>query len=154
MSLILTPPVNRKPVETSINIFKEDLIKKALLKELNRKGQVIFIHNRIANIYDMERKLKALLPSLRLRTAHGKMDKLQEKIALDFFQQKFDLLLCTTIVESGMDFPNANTMFIHHAEQFGLSELHQLRGRVGRSERNAYCYLLIPPEKKVSQSAI
>ncbi len=154
MSLILTPPINRKPVETSINIFKEDLIKKALLKELNRKGQIIFIHNRIANIYDMERKLKALLPSLRLRTAHGKMDKLQEKIALDFFQQKFDLLLCTTIVESGMDFPGANTLFIHHAEQFGLSELHQLRGRVGRSERNAYCYLLIPSEKKVSQSAM
>lgn len=154
MSLILTPPQNRKPVETSISLFKENLIKEAILKELNRKGQIIFIHNRIADIYNMERKLKSILPTLRLRTAHGKMDKIQEKTALDFFQQKFDLLLCTTIVESGMDFPKANTLFIHHAEHFGLSELHQLRGRVGRSERTAYCYLLIPPEEKVSQSAM
>ena len=154
MSLINTPPKNRKPVETFINHFNGEDIKQAVKKELMRKGQVIFIHNRIADIYEMERKLKNLLPFARIRCAHGKMKGLQEDIVLDFFHQKFDLLLCTTIVESGMDFPRANTLFIHRAEQFGLSALHQLRGRVGRSDKTAYCHLLIDPRKKISSEAL
>lgn len=154
ISLILTPPLNRKSIKTFISPFKKELIKKAILKEQERKGQVIFIHNRISDIFKIENQLKTLLPSLRIRTAHGKMKNLQEKIVLDFLQEKFDLLLCTTIVESGMDFPKAGTLFINQAEQFGLSQLHQLRGRVGRSERQSYCYLLTDPHKKISQTAL
>ncbi|MDE0518252.1 MAG: DEAD/DEAH box helicase, partial [Bdellovibrionales bacterium] len=154
MSVILTPPLNRKPVHTFISPFKESLIKTALLKELDRNGQVIFIHNRIADIHIIEEKIKKLLPSIRVRIAHGKRKDLQQKTVLDFFYQKFDLLLCTTIVESGMDFPKANTMFINQAEQFGLSQLHQLRGRIGRSERSSYCYLLIDPRKKIPGPAM
>ena len=154
MSVILTPPLNRKPVHTFIKPFSEELIKKTVSKELERNGQVIFIHNRIADIYLIEEKLKKLLPSVRIQTAHGKMKDLQEKVVLDFFYQKFDLLLCTTIVESGMDFPNANTLFINQSDQFGLSQLHQLRGRIGRSDRQSHCYLLIDPRKKVSQKAL
>ena len=154
ISLILTPPLNRKSIKTFISPFKEELIKKAVLKEQERKGQVIFIHNRISDIFNIENQLKNLLPSVRIRTAHGKMKNLQEKIVLDFFQEKFDLLLCTTIVESGMDFPKAGTLFINQAEQFGLSQLHQLRGRVGRSERQSYCYLLTDSYKKISQTAL
>ena len=154
MSTILTPPLNRKAVETFISPFNEELIKKAILKELNRNGQIIFIHNRIATISKMEKKLKSLLPSTRIRMAHGQMKNLQQKVVLDFFHQKFDLLLCTTIVESGMDFPKASTLFISQAEQFGLSQLHQLRGRIGRSARQSYCYLMIDPNKKISQQAL
>ena len=154
MSVILSPPLNRKAVKTFISPFRESLIKKAILKELDRTGQVIFIHNRIANIYDMEKRLKAFLPSVRIRTAHGKMKDLQQRIVLDFFHQQFDLLLCTTIVESGMDFPKAGTIFINQPEQFGLSQLHQLRGRIGRSERQSYCYLLIDQHKKIPQKAL
>ncbi|MDE0120089.1 MAG: transcription-repair coupling factor [Bdellovibrionales bacterium] len=154
MSVILTPPLNRKPVHTFISPFKESLIKTAILKELDRKGQVIFIHNRIADIHIMEDKIKKLLPTIRIRTAHGKKKDLQQKTVLDFFYQKFDLLLCTTIVESGMDFPKANTLFINQAEKFGLSQLHQLRGRIGRSDRSSYCYLLIDPRKNIPQPAM
>ena len=154
ISFILTPPLNRKPVQTFISPFKKDLIKKAVLKELERKGQIIFIHNRISDIFKMETLLTKLLPRTRIRTAHGKMKNLQEKIVLDFYQEKFDLLLCTTIVESGMDFPKAGTLFIHQADGFGLSQLHQLRGRVGRSERPSYCYLLTDPRKKISEKAL
>ena len=154
MSVILTPPLNRKGVHTFISPFREELIKKAISKEMNRKGQVIFIHNRISDIHTVEEKLKKLLPSVRIRMAHGKMKDLQQKIVLDFFHQQFDLLLCTTIIESGMDFPKANTLFINQAEQFGLSQLHQLRGRVGRSERSSYCYLLVDQRKKIPQPAM
>ena len=154
MSLILTPPLNRKSVHTFIKPFSGELIKKAISKELERDGQIIFIHNRIADIYRIEEQLKELLPSLRIQTAHGKRKDLQEKVVLDFFQRKFDLLLCTTIIESGMDFPNANTLFINQSDQFGLSQLHQLRGRIGRSDRQSYCYLLIDPRKRMSQKAL
>ena len=154
MSLILTPPLNRKPIHTFIKPFSGELIKKAVSKELEREGQIIFIHNRIADIYQIEENLKKLLPSLRIQTAHGKRKDLQEKVVLDFFQRKFDLLLCTTIIESGMDFPNANTLFINRSDQFGLSQLHQLRGRIGRSDRQSYCYLLIDPRKRMPQKAL
>ena len=154
MSPILTPPLNRKAVKTFIGPFKESLIKKAVYKELKREGQIIFFHNRIADIEEVERKLKTLLPGVRIRKAHGKMQDLQQKIVLDFFQHKFDLLLCTTIVESGMDFSRAGTLFINRAEQFGLSQLHQLRGRVGRSDKQSYCYLLIDPLKPCSNEAL
>ena len=154
MSIILTPPLNRKAVKTFISPFREKLIKEAVLKELDRKGQIIFIHNRVSSIYEVEKKLQALFPSVRIQTAHGQMKDLQQKVVLDFFQHKFDLLLCTTIVESGMDFPRASTLFINQAEQFGLSQLHQLRGRIGRSERQSYCYLLTDPNKKISSQAL
>ena len=154
MSIILTPPLNRKSIHTFIKPFSEELIKKAISKELERDGQIIFIHNRIADIYRIEEQLKKLLPSVKIQTAHGKMKDLQEKVVLDFFQRKFDLLLCTTIIESGMDFPNANTLFINQSDQFGLSQLHQLRGRIGRSDRQSYCYLLIDPRKRISQKAL
>ncbi len=154
MSLILTAPLNRKAVETVISPFKGELIKTAVLKELSRAGQIIFIHNRIADIYIMEEKLKKLLPSVRIRTAHGQMKNLQQKMVLDFFYHRFDLLLCTTIVESGMDFTNAGTLFINQAGQFGLSQLHQLRGRIGRSERPAYCYMLTDPRREVSEAGM
>ena len=153
MSAVLTPPLNRKPVQTLVSPFNKGLIKTAIQKELNRGGQVIFIHNRVRDIKEMEKKLKELLPSsVRIRTAHGQTKNLREKIALDFFYQRFDVLLCTTIVESGMDFPNANTLFINQAEQFGLSQLHQIRGRTGRSDKTAYCYMLI--KSQISKQAV
>ena len=154
LSLILTAPLNRLPVGTRLSPFKEDLIKSAVLKEMERGGQIIFIHNRIADIYKMEKYLQNLLPSVRIQTAHGKMKNLQEKVVVDFFYQKFDLLLCTTIMEAGMDFPGAGTLFINNADRFGLSELHQLRGRVGRSEKKSYCYLLIKPGKPLSSETL
>jgi len=154
ISVILTPPLHRKAVKTYISPFKENLIKEATLKEINRQGQIIFIHNRISDIFEVENKLKTLLPNVRIQTAHGKMKNLQQKLVLDFFQQKFDLLLCTTIVESGMDFPKAGTLFINNASLFGLSQLHQIRGRIGRSERQSFCYLLIDPRKKTPEPAL
>ncbi len=154
MSFILSPPLNRKSVKTGISPFKAELIKEACQKELKRGGQIIFIHNRTASLPAMEEKLKKLLPFARIRSAHGKTKNLEERVAVDFLKGKFNLLLCTTIVESGMDFPKAGTLFIHQAEQFGLSELYQLRGRVGRSDRQAYCFMLTDPGKALSEEAL
>ena len=154
ISLINTPPLNRKPIKTFLNIYNEDLIKKAILKEQSRSGQMIFIHNRIADIHKIAEKLKSIAPSIRLRFAHGQMKDLQKAIARDFFYQKFDMLVCTTIVESGMDFPLAGTLFINNADEFGLSQLYQLRGRIGRSDKQAYCYLLIKERKKATEEAL
>ena len=153
ISLINTPPLNRKSIKTFINIYNEDLIKKAILKELDRQGQVIFIHNRIADIYKIEEQLKKIVPSARIRVAHGKMKTLQKNIVLDFFYRKFDVLVCTTIVESGMDFPLAGTLFINNSDDFGLSQLHQIRGRIGRSDRQSNCYLLVKNNKSLSEQA-
>ena len=152
MSLILSPPLNRKSLKIEISLFKDQVIKEASQREIKRGGQIIFIHNRVKSLPALEDKLKKLLPSARIRTAHGKTKDL-EQVAVDFLQKKFDLLLCTTIVESGMDFPNAGTMFIHQPEKFGLSELYQLKGRVGRSSRQAYCYMLTCPQKALSEEA-
>lgn len=145
LSIINTPPPNRFPVQTEIHSFDEDVIREAIQLELNRNGQVFFINNRIQNIYNIEAMLKRLLPGIRVAVGHGQMAPQQlEEVIVDFIEYEYDVLVATTIIESGIDIPNVNTIIINSAHKFGLSDLHQLRGRVGRSNRKAYCYLLAP----------
>jgi transcription-repair coupling factor (superfamily II helicase) len=146
LSIINTAPPNRQPVHTEIAVFDETLIQEAIYYETERGGQVFFIHNRVQGLAEMRARIQALCPDVSIGLAHGQMegDELEEAI-LDFTVQKYDVLLCTNIVESGVDIPNANTMIINNAHHFGLSDLHQLRGRVGRSNKKAFCYLLAPP---------
>jgi len=146
LSLINTPPQDRLPVRTYVMKFNKEVIKKAVEAELTRGGQVLFVHNRVQSIYQVENELKELLPKTRIRVGHGQMneDELEETI-LGFFHHEFDLLLCTTIIESGMDIPRTNTILIDRSDTFGLSQLYQLRGRVGRGTERAYCYLFVPP---------
>ncbi len=146
LSIIQTPPPNRYPIVTELHGFNEELIREAIQYELARNGQVFFIHNRVQNIYDVEAVIKRILPNVRTVVGHGQMDgpKL-EQVMLDFINGEYDVLIATTIIESGLDIPNANTIIINHAQNFGLSDLHQLRGRVGRSNKKAFCYLLAPP---------
>src|SRR5699024_2543518 len=143
LSIINTPPPNRQPVDTQIHSFNKDLIRDAITHETSRGGQVFFIHNRVKNIESVASMVRELVPDVRVRVAHGQMssDKL-ENIIEDFYDHKFDVLLSTNIVENGIDISNANTMIINRADRFGLAELHQLRGRVGRSTRKAFCYLI------------
>ena len=145
LSIINTPPPNRYPVQTEIHLFDEDVIKEAIQLEMNRNGQVFFINNRIQNIYVIENLIKRLVPGCRVAVGHGQMpaDKL-EQIIVDFIDYEYDVLVATTIIESGIDIPNVNTIIINSAQNFGLSDLHQLRGRVGRSNRKAFCYLMAP----------
>jgi len=154
LSLIVTPPGMREAVETRVGGFDESLIKNACQREIDRDGQILFVHNRVKSIYKLEERLKNLIPNLRLAVAHGQMaeSELEDKMN-DFIHQKYDLLLATSIVENGIDIPNANTMFVDHAEQFGLSDLYQLRGRVGRSNRKAYCYFLIHEDQNITADA-
>ncbi|MEX0747394.1 MAG: DEAD/DEAH box helicase, partial [Rhodothermales bacterium] len=145
LSIIATPPPNRQPIETEIHTFDKDLIRDAILYEVSRGGQVFFIHNRVQSIDEVAGMLRAVVPDVRIRTAHGQMQAHQlEDVMLAFIGGKFDVLVSTNIIESGLDISNANTIIINHAERFGLAELHQLRGRVGRSDRKAFCYLLVP----------
>ena len=147
MSTIDTPPPNRLPVCTTVCPYNEELITKAIETELARKGQVFFLHNRVQSIYAMEALLHRLVPQARIVTGHGQMDKADlEKIMTEFVQGKADVLLATTIIESGIDIPNANTIIIDRADRFGLADLYQLRGRVGRGNQRAYAYLLLPEE--------
>jgi len=145
LSIINTPPPNRFPVQTEIHPFDEDVIREAIQLEINRNGQVFFVNNRIQNIYQMEAMIRKLVPGVRVAVGHGQMppDKLEEVI-VDFIDYEYDVLVATTIIESGIDIPNVNTIIINSAHRFGLSDLHQLRGRVGRSNRKAYCYLMSP----------
>jgi transcription-repair coupling factor (superfamily II helicase) len=145
LSVINTPPPNRYPVQTEIHSFDEDVIREAILLEMSRNGQVFFVNNRIQSIYAMEAMIKRLVPGVRVVVGHGQMppDKLEE-IIVDFIDYEYDVLVATTIIESGIDIPNVNTIIINSAHRFGLSDLHQLRGRVGRSNRKAYCYLIAP----------
>jgi len=145
LSIINTPPPNRYPVQTEIHAFDEDVIREAIQLEMNRNGQVFFVNNRIQNIYMIEAMIKRLVPGCRVAVGHGQMpaEKLEEVI-VDFIDYEYDVLVATTIIESGIDIPNVNTIIINSAHRFGLSDLHQLRGRVGRSNRRAYCYLLSP----------
>ncbi|MDR2810135.1 MAG: transcription-repair coupling factor [Tannerellaceae bacterium] len=154
LSNITTPPPNRYPVQTDVERFNPDLIREAIEFEMNRNGQVFFIHNRIHNIHEIESLVKREAPDARVCVAHGQMEpgKL-EKILLDFINYEYDVLIATSIVENGIDVPNANTILINNAQQFGLSDLHQLRGRVGRSNRKAFCYLLSPPLSSLAQNA-
>jgi len=146
LSVIKTPPPNRQPVETQIVGFNEELIRDAVSYELQRDGQVYFINNRVENLKDIAGLIQRLVPDARVITGHGQMDGKQlEQNVLDFMEGKYDVLVSTTIVESGVDVPNANTIFINDAQRFGMADLHQMRGRVGRSNRKAFCYLITPP---------
>ncbi len=154
LSYINTPPPNRQPIQTEIHSFDKNLIRDAILYETGRGGQVFFIHNRVQSIEEMATTLRQLVPGVRIKTAHGQMesDRL-EKEMMDFMQRKYEVLVSTNIVESGLDISNANTIIINHAERFGLAELHQLRGRVGRSNRKAFCYLLVQNIKSITKEA-
>ncbi|MDL2282076.1 transcription-repair coupling factor [Parabacteroides sp. OttesenSCG-928-G06] len=154
LSNISTPPPNRYPVQTEVERFNPDIIREAINFEMSRNGQVFFINNRIQNIHEIEALVRREVPDARIAVGHGQMDpKTLEKILLDFVNYEYDVLIATSIVESGIDVPNANTIIINNAQQFGLSDLHQLRGRVGRSNRKAFCYLLSPPLSSLSQEA-
>jgi transcription-repair coupling factor (superfamily II helicase) len=154
LAIINTPPPNRHPIITSLCEYNTDIIKEAVEYETQRGGQVFFIHNRVQNISEVESTVQKLCPGVRTVSAHGQMnsDKL-EKIMLGFISGKFDVLISTTIIESGLDIPNANTIIINNAHNFGLSDLHQLRGRVGRSNKKAFCYLLAPPPQNLTREA-
>lgn len=154
LSSITTPPPNRYPVQTEVERFNPDIIREAINFEMSRNGQVFFINNRIQNIYEIEALVRREVPDARVVVGHGQMDPENlEKIILDFVNYEYDVLIATSIVESGIDVPNANTIIINNAQQFGLSDLHQLRGRVGRSNRKAFCYLLSPPLASLTQEA-
>jgi transcription-repair coupling factor (superfamily II helicase) len=145
LSIIQTPPPNRQPIETELSDFSEELIRDAIMYEMNRGGQTFFISNRVENLPEMAGLVQRLVPDARVAMAHGRMDgKEAEETLMHFLEGDIDVLVATSIVENGLDIPNANTMIINNAHQFGLSDLHQMRGRVGRSNRKAFCYLLIP----------
>lgn len=146
LSIINTPPPNRQPIQTEVMVFNEDAIRDIIYYETERGGQVFFIHNRVNGLSEMKGLIQGLCPDLSIAFAHGQMegDELEDTI-LDFMDKKYDVLVCTNIVESGVDIPNVNTIIVNNAHQFGLSDLHQLRGRVGRSNKKAFCYLLAPP---------
>lgn len=154
LSLINTAPMDRLPTRTFISKFDKDTIHKGVMSEIERGGQVFFLHNRVQSIYSLTDELRELLPNVRIKVAHGQMNETDlEKTMLEFFNHEIDMLVCTTIIESGMDIPNANTMFIDNAHHLGLSQLYQLRGRVGRSKQRAYCYLIIPSQKRLDADA-
>ncbi len=154
LSVINTPPPNRFPIQTDVRVFGEEVIREAILYEISRGGQVFFVHNRVQNIHDVEAMIKKFIPNISVAVAHGQMDGPHlEKIMLDFIEGAYDILLATTIIESGLDIPNVNTIIINDAHHFGLSDLHQLRGRVGRSNRKAFCYLLAPPAVMLTNEA-
>lgn len=154
LSVIKTPPPNRQPVETQSVGFDEELIRDAISYELQRDGQVYFINNRIENLKEIAGLIQRLVPDARVITGHGQMDGKQlERNILDFMEGKYDVLVSTTIVESGVDVPNANTLFINDAQKFGMADLHQMRGRVGRSNRKAFCYLITPSYDLISSEA-
>jgi transcription-repair coupling factor (superfamily II helicase) len=146
LSVIRTPPPNRQPIQTEVRVFNEDLIRDAVMTEVNRGGQVFFVHNRVLDLPGIVEALKRICPETDVAMAHGQMDPEHlEQVLVDFIDRKFDVLACTNIIETGLDIPNANTIIINRADMFGLSDLHQLRGRVGRSNQKAYCYLFAPP---------
>ncbi len=154
LSIINTPPPNRMPIVTEIHGYNEEIIKEGIEYEVSRNGQVFFIHNRVENIKQVQSHINRICPYVKTAVVHGKMDGTTiENVMYDFIQGDYDVLLATTIVESGLDIPNANTIFINDAHHFGLSELHQLRGRVGRSNKKAFCYLLAPPLTTLTHDA-
>lgn len=155
MSIIATPPANRLAVKTFVTEWNDGLIVESCLRELRRGGQVYFLHNKVDTIESTANKIRELLPEAKVDIAHGQMRESElEQVMLDFYHRRFNILVCTTIIETGIDFPNANTIIIERADNFGLSQLHQLRGRVGRSHHKAYCYLLAPPKKTMTKDAL
>ncbi len=154
LSIINTPPPNRMPIVTELYGYNDDIIKEGIEYEVSRNGQVFFIHNRVENIKQIEAHINRICPNVKTAIVHGQMDGPHvENVMYDFIQGDYDVLLATTIIESGLDIPNANTIFINDAHHFGLSELHQLRGRVGRSNKKAFCYLLAPPLTTLTHEA-
>src|SRR6476659_6527307 len=154
MSTITTPPEERHPVLTYVGGYEDRTIVAAVRRELLREGQVFYIHNRVQSIEKAAAKIRELVPEARVGVAHGQMGEHQlEQVMLDFWEKTFDVLVCTTIVESGLDVSNANTMIIERADTLRLSQLHQLRGRVGRSSERAYAYFLYPAEKPLTETA-
>ncbi|NND35011.1 MAG: transcription-repair coupling factor, partial [Saprospiraceae bacterium] len=154
LSIIRTPPPNRQPIYTETRVFNDELIKDAIYYEVNRGGQVFFVHNRVKNLPEMMILLKRLCPDIEIAMAHGQMEsKHLEKTLVAFIEGHYDVLLCTNIIETGLDIANANTIIINNAHQFGMSDLHQLRGRVGRSNRKAFCYLFCPPLSTLTSEA-
>jgi len=155
MSLITTPPAERLAVKTFVSEWNDVVIREACLREIKRGGQVYFIHNRVEDIGKIEDKLQKLVPEAAIRIGHGQMPERElEQVMLDFYHRRFNVLLCTTIVESGIDVPTANTIVINRADRFGLAQLHQLRGRVGRSHHRAYAYLVAPPKAAMTADAV
>ncbi|MDR3235590.1 MAG: transcription-repair coupling factor [Prevotellaceae bacterium] len=154
LSIINTPPLNRHPIVTEVHTFQENIIRDAINYETNRGGQVFFLHNRVQDIREIEDIIRRICPDVKTCVGHGQMPpEALEKVILDFMHGDYDVLICTTIIENGIDIPNANTIIINHAQNFGLSDLHQLRGRVGRSNRKAFCYLLAPPFISITDEA-
>ncbi len=154
LSIITTPPTNRLPVRVIVASLEEGLIRDSIHSEINRGGQVFFLHNRVEDIDEMRLYILSLCPEARVQVAHGQMHESRlEKVMLDFTEHKFDVLVCSTIIESGIDIPNVNTLMVHHAERFGLAQLYQLKGRVGRGARQAYAYFFIPPIQQLSAEA-
>jgi transcription-repair coupling factor (superfamily II helicase) len=155
MSLITTPPADRLAVKTFVGEWNNVVIREACLREIKRGGQVYFIHNRVEDIASVGERLAELVPEADIRIGHGQMPERElEQVMLDFYHRRFNVLLCTTIVESGIDVPTANTIIINRADQFGLAQLHQLRGRVGRSHHRAYAYLVAPPRAALTADAV
>lgn len=154
LSIINTPPPNRFPVETQLHVFNDEVLRDAIYYEMSRGGQVFFVHNRIQNLKEIAGLIQRLCPEVKIATAHGQMDgKELETIMLDFIEGNYDILVSTSIIEAGLDISNANTIVINNAHHFGLSDLHQLRGRVGRSNKKAFCYLLSPPVSTLTSEA-
>ena len=154
LSILTTPPSNRYPVTTEVCTYDDEIIRDAIVTEMNRNGQVFLINNRVQNIYLIEQKVRALVPDARVAVAHGQMPTEQlEQTIIDFIDYEYDVLIATSVIESGVDIPNVNTIIVHNAHMFGLSDLHQLRGRVGRSNRKAYCYLMAPPLNALTSDA-
>ena len=155
LSIISTPPKNRQPIETIVHEYDEDILQEAITRELGRGGQVFVLNNRINSLDAMFDTVRRLVPKARIGIAHGQMPtKELEQVMLDFLQKELNVLICTTIIESGLDISNVNTIIINRADMFGLSDLYQLRGRVGRSDRKAYCYLFTPPPSTLTQDAL
>ncbi len=154
MSTLATPPEERHPVLTFVGAYDEKQITAAIRRELLREGQVFFVHNKVSSIERLASRVRELVPEARVATAHGKMGEHRlEQVVLDFWERRFDVLVCTTIVETGLDISNANTLILDRADTFGLSQLHQLRGRVGRGRERAYAYFLYPPDKPLTETA-
>lgn len=155
MSIINTPPQNRLQVKTMVGEFNETMVKNAIMHELERDGQVFYLYNKIETILEMQKKIQQIVPNARIKVGHAQLSEIElENIMTEFSNREFDVLLCTTIIESGLDIPNANTIIIHDADKFGLAQLYQLRGRVGRSERQAYCYCLYDHKKLLTPEAV
>jgi len=154
LTLLNTPPADRQPILTYVGAYDERAVAEAIGRELLREGQVFFVHNRVQDIDDVTRRVRELVPEARVAVAHGQMDEGSlEKVVLDFWQGEFDVLVCTTIIESGIDMPTVNTLVVDRADRLGLGQLHQLRGRVGRAGQRAYAYLFFPPDRELTEEA-